>query len=260
MAQPRCSDAGPLKSDVDLNDLDYRSRIYDSYVHSRTQSASTSIDELKDRAPYLRRLIAEHFPADRNAHILDLGAGTGSLMHFARRAGYENMVGVDRSAEQVTEARRLGNEKVEEADLMNRLASLPPDSHDVIIAFDVIEHFTRSEVLAFADEVRRVLKQGGKWIIHTPNAESPFFGRIRYGDFTHEQAFTTTSIGQLLLSSGFRSLRSYEDEPIVHGFKSAVRYTLWKAIRGMLRLYIAAETGSTGPAIFSQNFLTVAMK
>lgn len=69
-------------------------------------------------------------------------------------------------------------EGVEEGDLMNTLASLPPDSQDVIVAFDVIEHFTRSELLAFVDEVRRVLTLGGRWIIHTPNAESPFFGRV----------------------------------------------------------------------------------
>ena len=36
----------------------------------------------------------------------------------------------------------------------------------------------------------RALKPGGRWILHTANAESPFYGRVRYGDITHEQAFT----------------------------------------------------------------------
>ena len=244
-----------------MHQSDYRSRIYDYYVHARTESlAPATLEAMGSRAPYMRRMIAQHFPADRDSRILDLGAGHGTLVHFAREAGYRNVLGVDRSPEQVAEARRLGIAGVEEGDLMDTMASLAPDSQDVVVAFDVIEHFTRNELLPFADEVRRVLKPGGRWIIHTPNAESPFFGRIRYGDLTHEQAFTSTSIGQLLLSSGFSSLRSFEDTPIAHGMASTGRLLVWKAIRALLRLYIAAETGSTAPAIFTQNFLTVAVK
>jgi SAM-dependent methyltransferase len=134
-------------------------------------------------------------------------------------------------------------------------------SVDVVIAFDVIEHFTRDELLPFVDNVRRVLKPGGRWIIHVPNGESPFGGRMRYWDMTHELAFTRTSLAQLLLASGFAEVRCFEDEPVVHGAKSAVRWLLWKGFRGLLRLYIAAETGDAGRQhIFSQNLLAVARK
>jgi len=131
----------------------------------------------------------------------------------------------------------------------------------VVVAFDVIEHFTRDELLGFVDQVQRVLRPGGRWIIHTPNGESPFCGRMRYWDLTHELAFTRTSIIQLLLSSGFSNVQCFEDAPIPHGLTSAGRWLLWKAIRSGLRLYLAAETGDTASsAIFSQNFLTVADK
>jgi SAM-dependent methyltransferase len=136
---------------------------------------------------------------------------------------------------------------------------LPDASLDVVVAFDVIEHFMRDELLGFVDEVRRVLRPGGRWIIHTPNAESPFGGRMRYGDLTHELAFTRHSIGQLLLSSGFSSVRCFEDTPVPHGVKSAARWVLWKLFRGVLRLYMAAETGDGDAShIFTQNFLVVA--
>jgi hypothetical protein len=47
----------------------------------------------------------------------------------------------------------------------------------------------------------------------------------------------------------------------VHGLKSALRYAVWKAVRFVLRLAMAAETGETaGDAIFSQTFLAVARK
>lgn len=241
--------------------LDYRARIYDHYVHARTTSlAPTTLSGFASQEPYLARVIRDHFPRHREADILDLGCGHGALIHFARRAGYSRIVGVDRSPEQVAEARRLGIEGVREGDLMAALRELPDASQDVLIAFDVIEHFTREELLPFVDEVRRALKPGGKWLIHTPNGESPFFGRIRYGDITHEQAFTATSMGQLLLSSGFTSLSCYEDTPVVHGPMSVLRYGIWIALRGMLRFYLAAETGQARGAILTQNFLTVAVR
>ena len=193
--------------------------------------------------------------------ILDLGCGYGSLIYHARQAGYVNVVGVDRSPQQLVEAQRLGIEGIVEGDILEYLDSVADASQDVVISFDVIEHFTRDELLPFVDEVRRVLKEDGRWIIHTPNGESPMSNRIRYGDLTHEQAFTRTSLGQLLLSSGFRSLECFEDTPVIHGVASSLRFVAWKVIRGMLRFYLAAETGNSGgSAIFTQNLLAVAVR
>ena len=240
----------------------YRTRIYTHYVQAREQAlAPETLAGLGPRSHALRKLIQLHFPADRSAAVLDLGCGHGALLHFAREAGYTNLRGVDGSPEQVAAARRLGIEGVEEGDLRDALAAQPDVSLDVVIAFDVIEHFTRDELLPFVDEVRRVLKPGGRWIIHVPNGESPFGGRMRYWDLTHELAFTRTSLAQLLLASGFAEVRCFEDQPVVHGTKSAARWLLWKGFRGLLRLYIAAETGDAGGGhIFSQNLLAVARK
>jgi SAM-dependent methyltransferase len=244
-----------------MTHADFRARIYGQYVHAReTSLAPDTVAGLSSRAPYLQRAIRRHFPANRDARILDLGCGHGSLVHFARQAGYRQAEGVDRSPEQVAEARRLGIEGVREGDLMETLASLPEGSVDVIIAFDVIEHFTREELLPFIDAVHRALAPDGRWLIHTPNADSPFFGRIRYGDITHEQAFTVTSLNQLLRASGFGAVQCFEDAPVVHGAASAARWAVWKVVRGMLRVYLMAETGSSGSGVLSQNMLAVATK
>ena len=246
----------------DMPAADYRSRIYDYYVHSRLESlAPADTEAIRRGGAYLQRLVRQHFPPNRDAAILDLGCGHGSLIYHARAAGYANVVGVDRSPQQLAEARRLGIEGIIEGDILEHLASTSAGSQDVVLAMDVIEHFTREELLPFVDQVHRVLKVGGRWIIHTPNGESPLSNRIRYGDVTHEQAFTRTSLGQLLLSSGFRSLECYEDTPVIHGMASAFRFVAWKAIRGMLRFYLAAETGNSGAsAIFTQNLLAVAVR
>jgi hypothetical protein len=115
-------------------------------------------------------------------------------------------------------------------------------------------------VLRLADEIVRVLRPGGRWVLHTVNGESPFFGRVRYGDFTHETVFTQKSLGQVTRSAGFSALACFEDKPTVHGWKSAGRALVWQAARAVMQTVLAAETGSVRGMILSQNFVAVATK
>lgn len=241
---------------------DLRTRIYRHYVHARGETlAPATVAGFSPRASTLRSLIKRHLPADRTASILDLGCGHGALIYFLRQAGYHNVVGVDISPEQVAEATRLGIEGIREGNLLETLRNLLDHSQDVVIAFDVIEHFTKDELLPFVDEVLRVLKPGGRWLIHAPNGESPFVGAIRYGDMTHEQAFTRVSLAQLLLSSGFSRVVCHESGPVPVGIKSTARWILWRGIRLLLRVWTAAETGDLGwEVIYTRNLLAVAYK
>ncbi len=242
--------------------MDYRQRIYQNYVTSRHESfAPTGVDGFKSRAPYFRHVIQHYFPIDKNVNILEIGCGHGAFIYFICASGYQNVTGIDRSPEQVSEARRLGIAKVEHGDLMPKLLSLPAESIDVLLAFDVIEHLRKEEAILLAEQAYRVLRHGGRLILHTVNADSPFFGANRYGDFTHEIAFNKASMGQLLMSSGFTVVSCYEDAPVVHGLKSFVRMILWKVLRSMLRFFSAVETGDSGcDAVLTRNFLTVAEK
>lgn len=239
-----------------------RTRIYQHYVHARGESlAPATVDGFAPRASSLCRMIRKYFPDDRMVSVLDLGCGHGALIYFLQSAGYRNVQGVDVSPEQVAEALRLGIEGIHEEELLATLRNLPDHSQDVVIAFDVIEHLTKSELLLFVDEVFRVLKPGGRWLIHAPNGESPFVGAILYGDMTHEQAFTRVSLAQLLLSSGFSRIECHESGPVPVGMKSSVRWVLWHGIRFLLRLWTAAETGDLGrDAIFTRNLLAVAYR
>lgn len=239
-----------------------RERIYAHYVDAWDEAAApASVAGFAPRSPTLRALIHAYFPADHDAVVLDLGCGHGALLYFAREAGYRRLQGIDVSPQQVAVAHRLGIEGVEQGDLMATLVNLPESSQDVVIAFDVIEHFTKDELVGFVDAVLRVLKPGGRWLIHAPNAESPFGAAVRYGDMTHEQAFTHTSLEQLLRASGFSTVECFESGPVAHGIKSLVRVGLWKFIRLGLRLWVAVETGDTGRrALFTRNLLAVATK
>jgi 2-polyprenyl-3-methyl-5-hydroxy-6-metoxy-1,4-benzoquinol methylase len=242
--------------------LSYRQRIYQAYVSARDKPlAPETLVGLRPRLPYLNQLVRRHFPKDRNAAILDLGCGHGTLLHVLNNAGYRNARGVDGSAAQVAAARKLGINSVEQGEVMATLRATADASLDVIVTFDVIEHFTKDELPALIDELWRALRPGGRWIIHVPNGESPFGSRMRHWDFTHELAFTRTSLAQLLIASGFATVTCFEDRPVPHGITSLVRAISWTCIRACLLIYIAVETGAFDrAAVFSQNMLAVATR
>jgi 2-polyprenyl-3-methyl-5-hydroxy-6-metoxy-1,4-benzoquinol methylase len=235
-----------------------RELIYGDY----TRSGAAPIEQLLTlRAPFLKSVVARHFPPDREARVLELGCGYGGLLYFARQAGYRRLRGIDRSPSQVELARAIAMEDVVElGDALELLAGQPDGSLDAIVALDLIEHLHKRELLDFIAQVARVLKPGGRWIINTINAESPFFGRILYSDFTHEQAFTRGSIRQLLLLSGFARVECFEGRVIVHGLKSAVRRVLWEFFRAIASLWMLAEFGNARGLILTQCFLVVAEK
>jgi 2-polyprenyl-3-methyl-5-hydroxy-6-metoxy-1,4-benzoquinol methylase len=253
----RLIEAEPPRPGLELSTV--RDRLYERYRSN--QSAINHDDERSQRAPYLRRLIRRHFPSDRDARILDLGCGSGTLLYFLREAGYKNIFGIDSSPEQIEQARQLGFANVRQADLFTFLETASDDSYEAVAAFDIIEHLSKPELLHLADEIYRTLAPGGVWIIHAPNAEGFLGSRVRYADLTHEQAFTPASVEQLARAAGFRSSQCFEDAPIAHGLKSMARLLIWKMRRALIRLFLMAETGVMGRnAMFSQNLLALARK
>ena len=160
--------------------------------------------------------------------------------------------------EQVAAVRELGIAGIEEGDLARLLRVQADASLDAVLAFDVIEHFEREKILVFVDQVRRVLKPGGRWIVHVPNGASILSGRIRYGDLIHELPLTCSSLTQLMLSSGYSRIQCFDDAPPVHGPVSALRWLLWHAFRCVIQLYVVVETGELDPGQpLTQNLLAV---
>jgi hypothetical protein len=144
---------------------------------------------------------------------------------------------------------------VHQADLTHFLRSRL-HSYDVLILRDVLEHFPRDQVVEVLELCRQASRPGGLVIVQVPNAESPFFGRIRYGDFTHELAFTTTSISQLFNVVGLEDPRVYPTEPVIAGVRSFFRAALWGAIKLLYRILLFAELGR-GKWIFTQGLIAV---
>src|SRR5262249_48715113 len=161
-------------------------------------------------------------------------------------------------AEQGAVARRHAPD-VECGDVLEFLRKRP-GQFDLLTGIDIVEHFTKDEVLDFLDACHAALRPGGRLVLQTPNGESPFAGAVRYGDFTHETCFTPTLLRQLLELAGFAQVECRETGPIPPGAASLVRVVLWRAIRALLRIWNLAETGGAGSGVLTRVFLASAVR
>ncbi len=150
--------------------------------------------------------------------ILEIGCGTGTLLHRLAGRGVA-VTGVETSLERAEQGRRFYG------DLPVCLVGgvrlpFPGQSFDVVMSFDVFEHIPDSD--AHLEEVRRVLRPGGTYLIQTPNKwTNVVFETIRWRSFTRfrEDHCSLHSLSELLARlrrHGFTP-RAF-DVPVVNDF------------------------------------------
>ena len=240
---------------------DYRARIYTRYA-TNFQDAPTDFDPKSawrwGRA--YRHYLRGWLPESEKAIVLDVACGGGKLLYFFKRLGYSNIGGVDISPEQVGLSRQV-TPNVKEANVLDFLSSRK-GTFDLIAGLDIVEHFHKPEVLDFLDACYAGLKTGGRLVLQTPNADSPWGTVHRYNDFTHEVGFNANALTRLMSLVGFRNIDAREIGPVPfgHSFLSTGRYVIWQAIRAGLKLWNLAETGDAGSGVLTRVFLISGVK
>jgi SAM-dependent methyltransferase len=165
---------------------------------------------LQDAGFYgLERELMEQGPPERESgktaapSVLDIGCATGALLAKLRDRGWQAF-GVEISPSLAGYARR-------ERKLDIRAGSLeanhfPGESFDAVLASHLIEHLNRPEILV--REARRILKEGGRFFVTTPNIAG-FQSRLfrekwRSAIFDHLYLFSAKTLPALLARNGFR--------------------------------------------------------
>jgi cyclopropane fatty-acyl-phospholipid synthase-like methyltransferase len=240
-----------------MKDVDPRSRLYGTYYETYYGPASTLGKLSPSVRAYFDQHLARYLPRDPGAAILDVGCGFGGLLMYLRDRGYVNLAGVDSSPEQVSMAERLGLRNVS-LGMASEYLDERRQQFDLIFAIDVLEHLERDELMQLLDCVHAALRPGGRFVLQVPNGASPFTGRLRYEDLTHERAFTARSITQVLGACGFTRTVVQPVRPAVHGAPSAARWALWHLIRLGLVAYLAIESGVLRGHVLSQNLVASA--
>lgn len=108
----------------------------------------------------------QEVPTDSS--ILEIGCNIGTLAHMLHSAGYSNLHAIDITSSAIALGKEQYKEIFEFIDVFDG-HKLPfrDESFDVVVSFDVIEHIP--DVDEHFQEVRRVLKKGGRYIYQTPN-------------------------------------------------------------------------------------------
>ena len=238
----------------------YKKIIYDNYIsnHNKKLYGENSIAKITAYFPVLNHYYGRHIPANKDARILDLGCGDGNSVYWLQQLGYKNASGVDLSIEQIEKGRSMGIQNLQQADIIQYLSE-NKNEFDVIIAKDVIEHFTKDEVFEILQLVNKNIKKGGLFIMQVPNGQGMFYTSVFYGDYTHEMAYTESSINQIILNTGFSKSACYPTGPIPTGLFATVRFLLWKTMVWRLKFWKMVETGSP-KGIFTQNIIAVIEK
>lgn len=141
------------------------------------------------------RHLARYVPP--GAAVLEIGAGYCDWINQVRAA---RRVAVDVWPELPAFA-APGVEPVV-LDVSRDLPSLGASSFDVVLASNVLEHFSPSAVVSVVDDVAAALRPGGRFIVVQPNFR--YAWRQYFDDYTHRSIFTDVSLPALLRAHGFR--------------------------------------------------------
>lgn len=232
---------------------DFRSTFYERYVSDFKSTVLLQGAALQSYWKWCdRRVFPLIADVPRDSGVLEIGCGPGYLLAYLRSKGFSQAAGIDISPEQVDIAVARGaNAKV--ADVFDEL-SRHDASLSLILAFDVVEHFSKEENLRLFAAIRRALRPDGIVVLQTPNGAALFGGQIIYGDLTHMTIFNPNSLAQLLRRTGFTDVTFRETAPVAKNLVGLVRAMVWLIARSLANLVRAAETGA-GQGVWTQNQL-----
>lgn len=237
---------------------DFRQKFYENYYERQASRSGDANVRTKAAADghFFRREVLPNLPADRTCKILELGCGYGSMLQFLDGQGYKDVTGVDVSADQAAAASKLGVEVVV-ADVFEYLQQIET-KYDVIVAFDLIEHFDKPVLVELLELINSRLNPGGTVIFRTPNIDAPMGTTYAYGDFTHGVILNAHSAVQLMLATGSKMVDVQESHIHVGGFKEVIRSIVWAMLKIQMRLWLFATGKSTKGVVLTPNLIIVA--
>ena len=198
--------------------------LYDAYFKTRFGFDPRRDQVWKEVVRWIQR---QYIPTD--ARVLDAGAGYCNFIN--------NVVAKERHAVDVfTRFPQYAAPGVTtHVSSCTDMGFFEADAFDVVFASNLAEHLTRTDLIRFLAEVRRVLRLGGLLILMQPNFK--YCSTTYFDDYTHIQIFTDASLLDFLEAYAFKVRRSYPKFMPVN-MKSTLRLNL-PMLPLIVKLYLA---------------------
>lgn len=133
--------------------------------------------------------------------IYEIGFGNGALAGYLRSVGGVYL-GSELNVTLVERAKVFGLD-VFVGGMKQALALDKQGTFDLVIAFDVLEHFDVLDIKSFLLEAGELLRPGGVVLARVPSGDSPFGRAIFHGDITHRTALGSSAVRQFASQTGF---------------------------------------------------------
>lgn len=234
----------------------YRQPLLEAYLTNGFKEMVLSLPKLP-KYTFYKYNFGALLPKDKNIKILELGPGIGEFMQFLKNEGYSNIKGVDGSNEVVRHCQSLGLNVSCCAEISSFFNDPTERNYDLVVANDILEHFSKEELWKLLGSVKKSLKQGGCLVGRVPNASSCFLGsHTRYLDFTHELSFTEHSLKQILCAWGFTQVGVYAPNYFCY-YLNPLNYIgiAGTSILNLIQLVIHRINGHFDTRLFSSNII-----
>lgn len=191
--------------------------------------------------------------------VLEIGFGNGALARWATDHGALYR-GVEVDRELVRRGREAGFDVFMSDEGLNTVVA--PESLDVVVAIDVLEHLSRSALLDMLKELAALLAVGGRLIARVPSGDSPFARHVQHGDITHEVTIGSSMVRQLATAVGLVVEQIREPAfPIAgSGARSIVRRTCVQVVRWIARPVISNAFMNGGRPVLAPDMMFVLRK
>ncbi|PKO09632.1 MAG: hypothetical protein CVU40_10080 [Chloroflexi bacterium HGW-Chloroflexi-2] len=165
------------------------------------KSGITSPELIKNRAEQFDFILDGH-----KQKILGIGCGHGELMIGLSKLGYD-CFGIDISSVRIVKLKQIESEKLHFEQFEGSKLPFSNDTFESVVSMQLFEHLHPDDTSSHLDEVKRVLKPGGKYYLETPNKHvgpgdiSKFFSDEPQG--FHLKEYDILDLYYLFKASGF---------------------------------------------------------